>query len=153
MKTLPRADYVAPVRKQKYTQRADYTTAGIRHIYEKEPIAVVAQAAKPVTRKAKLGKHQLALLIAAHNEEIVIEQTIRSAIKAGMQPQHIYVVDDNSSDQTRAIAASIIGINNTIKVRRSGKGLALTKAANKFKLTKRYRWIHVADADGGLARR
>jgi len=152
MKTLPRADYVAPVRKQKYAQRADYTTAGIRHIYEKEPIAVVAQAAKPVTRKAKLGKHQLALLIAAHNEEIVIEQTIRSAIKAGMRPQHIYVVDDNSSDQTRAIAASIIGISNTIKVRRSGKGLALTKAANRFKLTKRYRWIHVADADGGFAK-
>lgn len=93
----------------------------------------------------------LALLIAAHNEELVLEQTIRSAIKAGMQPQHIYVVDDNSTDATSKIARSVVGKSNVVKVHRSGKGLALTKAAKKFNLTKRYRWIHIADADGGFA--
>lgn len=96
-------------------------------------------------------KPMLALLIAAHNEELVLEPTIRSAIAAGMKPEHIYVVDDNSNDQTSKIARSILGKSNVCKVRRSGKGLALTKAAKKFNLTSRYRWIHIADADGGFA--
>lgn len=100
-------------------------------------------------RKGKLPK--LALLIAGHNEELVIEQTLRSAIRAGIRRKDIYVVDDNSSDATKKIAVSILGPDNVIKVRRSGKGLALTKGAKKFKLTQRYEWIHIADADGGFA--
>jgi len=105
------------------------------------------KAVSPATRKT-----QLALLISGHNERLVIEKTLRSAIKAGMPAKHIYVVDDNSDDETRALAAGIIGWQNTMRVRRSGKGLALTKAAKKFGLTKRYEWIHIADADGGFAR-
>jgi len=96
-------------------------------------------------------KGTLALLVAAHNEELVLEQTLRSAIKAGMQAWDIYVVDDNSNDATSEIAKSVIPAANVIKVERSGKGLALTKANRKFELTKRYRWIHIADADGGFA--
>jgi cellulose synthase/poly-beta-1,6-N-acetylglucosamine synthase-like glycosyltransferase len=96
-------------------------------------------------------KAQLCLLIAAHDEEMVIAQTVKSAIRAGMKPQHIYVVDDNSSDKTSQIAKSILGEANVVKVKRSGKGLALAKAAKKFNLTRRYRWIHIADADGGFA--
>lgn len=96
-------------------------------------------------------KPMLALLIAAHNEELVIEGTIRSAIRAGQDAKHIYVVDDNSSDKTSEIAVSILGESNVLRVGRSGKGLALTKASHAFELTKRYRWIHIADADGGFA--
>lgn len=92
----------------------------------------------------------LALLIAAHNEEMVLENTIRSALRSGMEREHIYVVDDNSSDRTSDIARSILGPHNVIKVGRSGKGLALTKAARHFNLTRRYRWIHIADADGAF---
>lgn len=96
-------------------------------------------------------KSTLCLLIAAHNEELVIAQTIKSAIKAGMKPEHIYIVDDNSSDKTSQIAKSILGNSNVFKVKRSGKGLALTKASKRFDLANRYRWIHIADADGGFA--
>lgn len=103
-------------------------------------------SAKPFSRRP-----MLALLIAAHNEELVLENTIRSAIRAGMQRRHIYVVDDNSTDTTSDIARRLLGRDNVIKVGRSGKGLALTKAANHFQLTRRYRWIHIADADGGFA--
>jgi cellulose synthase/poly-beta-1,6-N-acetylglucosamine synthase-like glycosyltransferase len=99
----------------------------------------------------KARKATLALLIAAHDEELVIEQTITSAIRAGMKPQHIYVVDDNSSDKTGQLARSLLDDSNVIRVRRSGKGLAIAKAGKKFKLPERYRWIHVADADGGFA--
>jgi cellulose synthase/poly-beta-1,6-N-acetylglucosamine synthase-like glycosyltransferase len=95
----------------------------------------------------------MALLIAAHNEELVLSKTIGSAIAAGMKREHIYVVDDNSSDATSKIAKSILPVENVMKVQRSGKGLALTKAAKRFNLTKRYRWIHIADADGAFAPR
>ncbi len=96
-------------------------------------------------------KKILALLIAAHNEELVLENTVISAIKAGMKKEDIYIVDDNSSDKTTEIAIRLVGVTNTIKVTRSGKGLALTKAARHFGLIKRYRWIHIADADGAFS--
>lgn len=96
-------------------------------------------------------KFIMALLIAAHDEELVLENTLRSAIAAGMEPRHIYVVDDASTDTTSKIAKSIIGEHNVIKVRHSGKGLAIAKAAKKFNLSARYRWIHIADADGAFA--
>lgn len=97
------------------------------------------------------NKRMLALLIAAHNEEMVLEATLRSAINAGMNPQDIYVVDDNSSDSTKKLAVSVLGRANVCKVGRSGKGVALSKASHIFNLTIRYRWIHIADADGGFA--
>ncbi len=104
-----------------------------------------------VIKKTTGRRPMLALLIAGYNEELVIGNTIRSAINAGMEPSDIYVVDDNSNDQTSAIASSILGPNNVLKVDRSGKGLALTKGAKHFDLTRRYRWIHIADADGGFS--
>ncbi|HUS26043.1 MAG TPA: glycosyltransferase family 2 protein [Nevskiaceae bacterium] len=116
----------------------------MNHIHQPSP------PIEPVVPR-RPAKSMLALLVAAHNEEMVIEQTLRSAIRAGMRTEDIYVVDDNSGDNTSALARGILGPNNVIKVRRSGKGLALTKAARKFRLTKRYRWIHIADADGGFA--
>jgi cellulose synthase/poly-beta-1,6-N-acetylglucosamine synthase-like glycosyltransferase len=96
-------------------------------------------------------KYIMALLVAAHNEELVLANTLRSAIAAGMEPQHIYVVDDASTDATSVIAKAILGDSNVIKVKHSGKGLALTKAAKKFNLSARYRWIHIADADGAFS--
>lgn len=113
-----------------YTQRTDYSQFAKRPVYRKS---------------------FLALLISAHNEELVLAGTLHSAIRAGMRPQNIYVVDDNSSDATAQIAAGIIGADNVLSVGRSGKGLALTKAAAHFDLTDRYKWIHIADADGGFA--
>ena len=102
-------------------------------------------------KKTTGRRPMLALLIAGYNEELVIGNTLRSAINAGMEANDIYVVDDNSSDQTSAIACSILGPDNVLKVDRSGKGLALTKGAKHFDLTRRYRWIHIADADGGFS--
>ncbi|HEX5456697.1 MAG TPA: glycosyltransferase family 2 protein [Candidatus Saccharimonadales bacterium] len=97
-------------------------------------------------------RYVMALLIAAHNEEIVLANTLNLAIKAGMKPEHIYVVDDCSDDSTGRVARSILGKENVCRVRRSGKGLALSKGAKKFALSEGYRWIHVADADGGFSK-
>jgi cellulose synthase/poly-beta-1,6-N-acetylglucosamine synthase-like glycosyltransferase len=150
----------------RYTQRTDYAGLIERHIYV-DPQEDQANTAPLTKKKAKAAnrskaskakkaaaprvyKSKLALLIAAHDEELVIEQTIRSAINAGQDPKHIYVVDDNSTDATSDIALSILRPGNVIKVGRSGKGLALTKAAHEFNLVAKYDWIHIADADGGF---
>lgn len=103
--------------------------------------------ATPKTHK-HVGRHQMALLIPAHNEELVIEATLKSAIKQGQAGRDIYVVDDNSTDRTRELAAAIIGEKRVLSVERSGKALALKKAVAYFNLTDRYAWIHMADADG-----
>lgn len=100
-----------------------------------------------------MRKQTLALIIPGHNEELVLAKTIRSAINAGLDARHIYMVDDNSSDNTRAIAIGILGKKNVHTVTRSGKGLAVQKAARHFKLVEKYRWIHIADADGEFDRR
>ena len=93
-------------------------------------------------------KHFIALIIPAYNESMVIAHTIESAIKAGLAPQHIYVVDDQSNDGTAEIARSLVGAGNVVSVRRSGKGLAIYKLNRKMNLSKQYLWIHIADADG-----
>ena len=47
-----------------------------------------------------LRDNTLALIIPAHNEELVIEATIISAMKAGQKRDDIYVVDDASTDKS-----------------------------------------------------
>ncbi len=159
MRLLQRTDYQLVVHRPQYGAVHDYARKLDRPVY----LPVVVQAIQPVPvstpnispQMSKVvqpaAKKQLALLIAGHNEELVIEQTLRSAINAGMSPEDIYVVDDNSSDKTKAIAVAVLGKGNVLRVKRSGKGLALTKGAKKFALTERYEWIHIADADGGFA--
>lgn len=103
------------------------------------------------TKHQKAGK--IALVIAAYNEADVIGYTIQSAITAGLSPRDIYVVDDNSDDATSDIARRIIGHSNVLRVQRSGKGLAISQITANLCLTKRYRWIHIADADGAFDER
>jgi cellulose synthase/poly-beta-1,6-N-acetylglucosamine synthase-like glycosyltransferase len=138
-RTVRRRDYLS----QPPLRRNLYVTTRNNYLAEQPNMKTTHPQPKP--------RRKLALLIAAHNEEVVIEQTIRSAIRAGMKPEYIYVVDDNSTDGTSKLVKSILGPDNLLKVRRSGKGLALTKAVKKFKLTEKYQWIHIADADGGFS--
>lgn len=98
-----------------------------------------------------MGKRMIALIIAGYNEEAVIGDTIRSATQAGMNPEDIYFVDDGSTDKCGTVARGILGKTNVMRVKNGGKGMALAKGSKKFQLTMRYRWIHIADADGGFA--
>lgn len=95
---------------------------------------------------------RLCLLIAAHNEEIILDATLKSAMTAGICKHHIFVVDDNSSDSTYEVAVKRLGRANVLKVERSGKALALFKAIQHFKIVKHYTWMHVADADSVFSR-
>ena len=48
------------------------------------------------------------IIIPAHNEQMLLETTIKSAITAGQPKEHIYVVDDESTDNTYNIATKIL---------------------------------------------
>jgi cellulose synthase/poly-beta-1,6-N-acetylglucosamine synthase-like glycosyltransferase len=108
--------------------------------------------AQPVNRDTSAPgrterKRQLALLLPGHNEELIIAHTIQSAIIGGQPVKDIFVVDDNSDDQTRAIAIELLGEDHVLSVERSGKALAVQKAVDHFGMRERYVWMHVADAD------
>lgn len=151
IRTFARHNYAEDALKYRrhFNDRSDYVSVMI--MKRGLGLVISQKKVKQPSVNIRCRKRQLALLIAAHNEEMVIGQTLRSAIKAGMKPENIYVVDDYSTDATSRIAKSIIGSKNVLKVSRSGKGLALTKATKKFALCDRYAWIHIADADGGFA--
>ncbi len=97
--------------------------------------------------KAEARVRKLVLLLPGHNEELIIKATIRSAIAAGQNIKDIYVVNDNSSDNTEAIAIAELGTDHVLTVERSGKALAVKQAIDHFKLDERYEWLHIADAD------
>src|SRR5262245_31013777 len=66
-------------------------------------------------------KKKLALLLPAHNEELILSTTIQSAVKAGQEKRDIFVVDDASTDNTRKIAIEMLGKDHVLTVRKSGK--------------------------------
>ncbi|MGC1177369.1 MAG: glycosyltransferase family 2 protein, partial [Candidatus Saccharimonadales bacterium] len=116
-------------------------------------------AAKPVQRSRTATakptykpRKKLALLLPGHNEELIIATTIRSAVAAGQKKRDIFVVNDASTDATRAIATKLLGKQNVLNVQRSGKALAVKKAIKKFNIEREYQWLHVADADSVFSR-
>lgn len=96
---------------------------------------------------ARKRRRQLALLLPGHNEELIIATTIRSAVAAGQNLKDIYVVDDGSTDNTRAEALTMLSAHNILSLPHTGKAKAISKAINHFAIDKRYSWVHVADAD------
>lgn len=56
----------------------------------------------------KASKKKLVLVLPAHNEELIIQTTIKSAVVAGQKIEDIFVVDDFSSDKTRKMAVEQI---------------------------------------------
>lgn len=104
-------------------------------------------------RNQHARQDKIALIIPAYNESLVIAHTIKSAIASGLNKKHIFVVNDSSDDATYSIAASLLGEMNVFTVEPSGKGLAIQTLAQKLYLTERYRWIHIADADGEFDKR
>ncbi len=127
------------------------------NVTERKLIVKERDSFKPIIRQSILlgctgentilPKKQIALLLPAHNEELIIRATILSAIAAGQPKEDIYVVNDCSSDKTEAIAAGLLGGSNVLTVSRSGKALACEKAIKKFNIEARYVWLHIADAD------
>lgn len=97
---------------------------------------------------------KIAVLIPAYNEEPVIEGTIRALLGAGAFPKDIYVVDDQSKDQTAKISKTLrfrktkeLGVNVVTVPENGGKAKAQTFALQHFKILERYDWVIFLDGD------
>jgi cellulose synthase/poly-beta-1,6-N-acetylglucosamine synthase-like glycosyltransferase len=89
---------------------------------------------------------KIAVLIPAHNEELVIERTIRSLVQSDCYKKDIYVVDDKSTDNTYNIATAC-GVNVLSLQVNKGKAQAQADALKHFNLTERYDWVIFLDGD------
>ena len=92
---------------------------------------------------------QVAVLIAAHNEELVINKTIMSA--AALVPaSQIFVASDGSTDGTaslvRSAGAHVVELNPN-----RGKAGALSAAIDHFELARNFEVVMLLDADTQLA--
>jgi len=96
-----------------------------------------------------ISADEVAILIAAHDEEQVIAATIASA--TGQVPVgHVFVVSDASADRTaelaRASGANVLELGSN-----HGKAGALVAAIDRFELARRFPVVVLLDADTVLA--
>jgi cellulose synthase/poly-beta-1,6-N-acetylglucosamine synthase-like glycosyltransferase len=86
------------------------------------------------------------VVVPAHNEEVVIEATLRGLIAAGTRPLDIYLVDDCSKDDTGKVARSV-GVHVLRNDPNLGKARGIQRAVREFRLTEHYEFIGLMDAD------
>jgi cellulose synthase/poly-beta-1,6-N-acetylglucosamine synthase-like glycosyltransferase len=101
-------------------------------------------------RRRVVTRKQVAVLIAAHNEELVIAETIASAARLVPRRQ-IHVVSDASRDATAKIARAS-GVHTLGLRKNRGKAGALAAGIKRFKLYENYEVILILDADTRLSR-
>uniref|UniRef100_A0A942Y943 Glycosyltransferase family 2 protein n=1 Tax=Neobacillus citreus TaxID=2833578 RepID=A0A942Y943_9BACI len=91
----------------------------------------------------------VAVLIAAHDEELVIERTIRSAVRH-LPPEQVLVVSDGSTDRTveiaRAAGAQVFDLQPN-----RGKAGAIAAAVEYFAVPERFEVMMLLDADTHLS--
>lgn len=91
----------------------------------------------------------IAVLMAAHNEESVLEASLRRALTQ-FSPEQIHVVSDGSTDRTADIARQL-GVQVLELNPNRGKAGALSAGIAHFHLTDRYEFVLLLDADTHLA--
>jgi poly-beta-1,6-N-acetyl-D-glucosamine synthase len=92
-----------------------------------------------------LTVQDVAVLIPAHNEELVIEASIE-AIAALVPRENIHVVSDGSTDRTAELAREA-GVNVISTHANVGKAGALEEAIERFELVERFQAVLLLDAD------
>ena len=114
-------------------------------------LAVGTRAGRPARAvagrppRARLTVKHVAVLIPAHNEAVVLGDSL-AAIMALVPRRNVHVVSDGSTDDTVAIArragAKVIATRRNV-----GKAGALAEAIDRFGLIKRFRVVMLLDAD------
>jgi poly-beta-1,6-N-acetyl-D-glucosamine synthase len=108
-----------------------------------EPVAAAPSSAPPPGRRLTVA--DVAVLIPAHNEAVVIGDSLR-AIMALVPGENVHVVSDGSTDDTERIAREY-GANVMRTSSNVGKAGALQQAISRFRLTERFAVVMLLDAD------
>lgn len=113
-------------------------------------VAAARLRGSPVRATGRVpAPEEVAVVIAAHNEELVIEATIRSA--AGQVPiDNVFVVSDGSRDATAAVA-SAHGATVLDLVPNRGKAGAIRAIVEEFDIAGRFEVLVLLDADSQLS--
>ncbi|HEX9024991.1 MAG TPA: glycosyltransferase family 2 protein [Clostridium sp.] len=102
-------------------------------------------------KKNYTPKNKFALLIAAHNEEVVIGSLIESMLKLDYPKEmyDIFVIADNCTDDTAKISKGYgVNVCERFVEDKKGKGYALEwMFAKLFKMNKQYEAVAIFDAD------
>ncbi|HEY7595877.1 MAG TPA: glycosyltransferase family 2 protein [Actinophytocola sp.] len=104
----------------------------------------------PTKPTAHVTIERVAVLMAAHNEELVLARSL-AAITELVPARNVHVVSDGSTDRTveLAIAAGVHVVETPSNV---GKAGALAEGIRRFELPQRYRAVLLLDADTRLHR-
>jgi cellulose synthase/poly-beta-1,6-N-acetylglucosamine synthase-like glycosyltransferase len=108
----------------------------------------LAAMSDPARARAHVSRYRVAVLTPAHNEELVIADTVR-AIARLVSFNDIHVVSDGSRDGTAAIARRE-GAKVLEYAAAKGKAKALRAGMQEFNLLSRYEAILLLDADTRL---
>jgi poly-beta-1,6-N-acetyl-D-glucosamine synthase len=87
------------------------------------------------------------VVIPARNEEKLIGRCVRSVLDAGLDPAHVYGIDDDSTDRTGDVLRGFTGVNVLRNEPRKGKAGSLRCAIEHFRLVERYVYVAILDAD------
>ena len=102
-------------------------------------------------KKVYEPKNKFALLIAAHNEEVVIGSLIESMLQLNYPKElyDVFVIADNCTDNTAKIAGEYgVNVCERFSEDKRGKGYALEWMFDKlFKMDKKYDAVAIFDAD------
>lgn len=101
-----------------------------------------------VRRSSRWRAGDVAVLIPAHNEELVIAATLIRATEQ-FPIEQIFVVSDGSSDRTVQIAQAA-GVNVLDLQPNRGKAGAIVAAVEHFDLVRRFEFVMLLDADTHL---
>ena len=96
---------------------------------------------------APLSLDQVCVLIPAFNEETLVARCVASVLRAGLAPSQVFVIDDCSTDRTRAVLDGFDGINVISNPERVGKVGGLQRAIDICRLPERFEFIALLDAD------
>lgn len=100
---------------------------------------------KKQVKNQKLSSRDIAAIIPAHNEELVIRQCIK-ALKNSLDVKQIYVVSDGSSDKTYQ-KARLEKCHVSRLYPGKGKAKALIYLLKRYGLFEKYKLIFIVDAD------
>lgn len=104
---------------------------------------------RPDSGRQAVDVASVAVLMAAHNEEVVIAESL-AAVCTHVSAHQVHVVSDNSSDDTVHIAQDL-GVHVIETPGPTGKAGALVHGLEEFRLCERYAAVLILDADTRLA--
>ncbi|MEU6645715.1 glycosyltransferase family 2 protein [Saccharomonospora sp. NPDC046836] len=123
-------------------------TIGVLRLLERRVAPMAAAQAPSSGAPAGVRTGEVAVLMAAHNEEVVISESL-AALGELVDPEAVYVVSDGSTDRTVELADAA-GVNVTETPANVGKAGALEWGIRHFELAQRYQAVLLLDADTRL---